>query len=186
MKSSYPFGSCPNLELWHHHRILKTNIRHYDVISSYIENTYTTLWRHNNLCCLCQMRENTNGRLLQGKGLKIQINNKTIIEFGSRRIWGIIKASVCVICLSLRLRQITQTSALIIPHIPRRPYCLTIDILGPRLPTHTWRGRHMYEESKMASSTGQKTRELYYEKKVFGLFWLFNCFESRSSGLFWK
>ncbi len=31
----------------------------------------------------------------------IQINNKTIIEFGSRRIWGIIKASVCVICLSL-------------------------------------------------------------------------------------
>ena len=40
----------------------------------------------------------------------------------------------------------------------------TIDILGPRLPTHTWRGRHMYEESKMASSTGQKTRELYYEK----------------------
>ena len=117
MKSSYPFGSCPNLELWHHHRILKTNIRHYDVISSYIEKTYTTLWRHNNLCCLCQMRENTNDRLLQGKGLKIQINNKTIIEFVSRRIWGIIKASVCVICLSLWLRQITQTSALIITHI---------------------------------------------------------------------
>ncbi len=45
----------------------------------------------------------------------IQINNKTIIEFGSRRILGIIKASVCVICLSLR--QITQTSALVIPHI---------------------------------------------------------------------
>ena len=119
MKSSYPFGSCPNLELWHHHRILKTNIRHYDVISSYIENTNTTLWRHNNLCCLCQMRENTNDRLLQGKGLKIQINNKTIIEFVSRRMWGIIKASVCVICLSLRLRQITQTSALIITHILR-------------------------------------------------------------------
>ena len=117
MKSSYPFGSCPNLELWHHHRILKINIRHFDVISSYIENTYTTLWRHTNLCCLRQMRENTNGRLLQGKGLQIQINNKTITEFGSRWIWGIIKASVCVICLSLRLRQITQTSTLIIPHI---------------------------------------------------------------------
>ena len=29
---------------------------------------------------------NTNGRLLQGKSLQIQINNKTIIEFGSRRI----------------------------------------------------------------------------------------------------
>ena len=104
-------------QLWHHHRILKTHIRHYDVICSYIENTYTTLWRHNNLCSLCQMWENTNGRLLQGKVLQIQINNKTIIEFGSRRIWGIIKASVCVICLSLRLWQITQTSALIIPHI---------------------------------------------------------------------
>ena len=107
MKSSYPFGSSPNLELWHHHRVLKTLIRHYDVICSYIENTYTTLWRHTNLCCLCQM-QNTNGLcclcqnskyklLFQGKGLQIQINNKTIIEFGSRRIWGIIKASVCVI-----------------------------------------------------------------------------------------
>ena len=96
MKSSYPLGSCPNLELC-------------------VENTYTTLWRHTNLCCLCQIRKNTNGRLLQGKVLQIQVNNKTIIEFGSRRIWEIIKASVCVICLSLR--QITQTFALIIPHI---------------------------------------------------------------------
>ena len=101
MKSSYPFGSSPNLELWHYHRILKTHIRHYDVICSYIENTYTTLWRHTNLCCLCQM-QNTNGLcqnskykwLLQGKGSQIQINNKTIIEFGFRSIWGIIKASV--------------------------------------------------------------------------------------------
>ena len=30
--------------------------------------------------------ENKNGRLLQGKVLQIQINNKTVIEFGSRRI----------------------------------------------------------------------------------------------------
>ena len=60
MKSSYPFGSSPNLELWHHHRILKTHIRHYDLICSYIDNTYTTLWRHTNLCCLCLM-QNTNG-----------------------------------------------------------------------------------------------------------------------------
>ena len=92
MKSSYPFGSCPNLELWHHHRILKPLIRHYDVICSYIENTNTTLWRHTNLCCLCQM-QNTNGLccscqnlkckwLLQGKGSQMQINNKTIIEWG--------------------------------------------------------------------------------------------------------
>ena len=92
MKSSYPLGSSPNLELWHHHRILKTHIRHYDVIYSYIENTHTTLWRHTNLCCLCQM-QNTNGLcclcqnskykwFLQGKGSQIQINNKTIIEWG--------------------------------------------------------------------------------------------------------
>ena len=40
MKSSYPFGSSPNLELWHHHRILKTLIRHYDVICSYIIRPY--------------------------------------------------------------------------------------------------------------------------------------------------
>ena len=43
MKWSYPFGSSPNFELWHHHRILKTHTRHYDVICSYIENTYMTL-----------------------------------------------------------------------------------------------------------------------------------------------
>ena len=30
--------------------------------------------------------QNTNDLLLQGKGSQIQINNKTIIEFGSRRI----------------------------------------------------------------------------------------------------
>ena len=58
--------------------------------------------------------QNTND--FKEKVRKYKINNKTIIEYGSRRIWGI-KASVCVICLSLRLRQITQTSALIIPHI---------------------------------------------------------------------
>ena len=38
----------------------------------------------------------------------IQINNKTIIEFGPRRIWGIIQASVCVICLSLRLSAVQK------------------------------------------------------------------------------
>ena len=154
--------SSPNLELWHHHRIVKTLIRHNDVICSYIENTYTTLWRHTNLCCLFlgftwrhnftggqlqinaqssegnsfslyvwdfvrffhsstakssihfgltplrltakypsetqeYQMQNTNGLcclcqnlksnwLLQGKVSQIQINNKKIIEFGSRRI----------------------------------------------------------------------------------------------------
>ena len=42
------------------------------------------------------------------------MHNKTIIEFGFRMLAIIIKASVCVIRLSLRLQQITQTLALII------------------------------------------------------------------------
>ena len=43
----------------------------------------------------------------------------------------------------------------------------TIDIVSRRLPTHTWRRRHMHETSKMASSTGQITRKFYYEKQGF-------------------
>ena len=39
------------------------------------------------------------------------------------------------------------------------PYDDRIDILGPRLSTQTWRARYMYEESKMASSTGKKTKK---------------------------
>jgi len=42
------------------------------------------------------------------------MHNKTIIGFGFRMTAKIIKASVCVIRLSLRLRQLTQTLALII------------------------------------------------------------------------
>ena len=48
----------------------------------------------------------------------VHVNNKTIIEFGFRGISRIIEASVSVICLSLRLRQITPTSASIILDIP--------------------------------------------------------------------
>jgi len=44
----------------------------------------------------------------------VNMHNKTIIGFGFHMIAIITKASVCVIRLSLRLRQITQTLALII------------------------------------------------------------------------
>ena len=44
----------------------------------------------------------------------------------SSRIWGIIKAEVCVICRSRRLRQITQTEALIIPYILREPNSIIV------------------------------------------------------------
>ena len=106
----------------------------------------------------------------------VQINNKTMIEFGSRRIRGIIKASVCVICLNFRLRcrakfmtceiydhdrsahahkylnvlrcalrkshknrQLTETEALIIPHIQREPnsiivYSMTLKRITKILP----------------------------------------------------
>ena len=46
------------------------------------------------------------------------IYNKTILEFSFHGILRFIKASVCVIHLSLRLRWITQTSALINLNIP--------------------------------------------------------------------
>ena len=141
MKSSYLLGSCPNLELWCHHRIigrfskhnatsktmwkwrgnihtwkydatstpfpcflwrrvvfakplLKSHLRHYDVIWLYVENTqntHMTLWCYTNLCCLCQNVKKYKWLLLE-KGLQIQINNKTIIEFSSCRTWRIIKA----------------------------------------------------------------------------------------------
>ena len=42
------------------------------------------------------------------------MQNKTIIEFGFRKLAIVIKASVCVIHFSLRLQQITQTLSLII------------------------------------------------------------------------
>ena len=86
---------------------MKTLIRPYDVTLIYA--AYAKCKIHMPYAAYAKI-QNT---IFQEKGSQIQINNKTIIEFGSR----IIKASVCVICLSLRLRQITQTSALIIPHI---------------------------------------------------------------------
>ena len=63
---SCPFGSCPNLELWHDHRTLKTHIQHYDIICPYIENTYTTLWHHTIYAAYAKCR-----KILQEKGLQI-------------------------------------------------------------------------------------------------------------------
>ena len=34
----------------------------------------------------------------------------------------------------------------------------TIDILGPRLLTHTWRGRHMHEDSRWRRQPGKNIR----------------------------
>ena len=60
MKSSYPFGTCP------------AHIRHYDVTLIYA--TYAKSGK-------IQI-----AGFFKVKSLQIQINNKTIIEFGSRRM----------------------------------------------------------------------------------------------------
>ena len=59
----------------------------------------------------------------------------------SSRIWGIIKAEVCVICRSRRLRQITQTEALIIPHILREPNWIIVLLFICICKTFPWRSR---------------------------------------------
>ena len=59
----------------------------------------------------------------------------------SSRIWGIIKAEVCVICRSRRLRQITQTEALIIPHILREPNSITVLLFICICKLFPWRSR---------------------------------------------
>ena len=61
----------------------------------------------------------------------------------SSRIWGIIKAEVCVICRSRRLRQITQTEALIIPHILRGPNSIIVLLFICICQPFSWRS-HLY------------------------------------------
>ena len=63
----------------------------------------------------------------------------------SRGIWGIIKAEVCVIYRSRRLRQITQTEALIIPHILREPNSIIVLLFICICEPFPWRS-HLYFE----------------------------------------
>ena len=91
--------SCPNLS--------------YDISKGYLKHIFDIM-TSTNLCCLCQKRENTIGffcnlRLVYKASVfpvSIQINNKTLIKFGSRRIGEIIKVSVCVVSVCVK----TQTS----------------------------------------------------------------------------
>ena len=59
---------------------------------------------------------------------------KTIIEFGLRMISRSIKPRDCVICLSLKPRQITTTTALIIHEILRLHQQLAIENFSSRKP----------------------------------------------------
>ena len=45
-----------------------------------------------------------------------------------------------------------------------------IDILGPRLPTHTWRGRHMYEDSRWRRQPGKKLGSCITKSRFLGFF----------------
>ena len=46
----------------------------------------------------------------------------------------------------------------------------TIDILGPRLPTHTWRGRHMHEDSRWRRQPGKNIRNSITNYRFLGFF----------------
>ena len=55
--------------------------------------------------------------------------------------------------------------------VVEKPKVITIGIIGPRLPRHTWRRRHMHEEFKMVLPTRQKkTTKFHYGKQVSGHF----------------
>ena len=63
------------------------------------------------------------------------MHNKTIIRFGFRMIAIIIKASVCVIRLSLRLRQITQNFGLDNYRYHAQPHPIIVNLQLGRLLT---------------------------------------------------
>ena len=68
----------------------------------------------------------------------------------SSRIWGIIKAEVCVICRSRRLRQITQTEGLRIPHILREPNSIIVLLFICICEPFPWKS-HLYLEISINS-----------------------------------
>ena len=45
-----------------------------------------------------------------------------------------------------------------------------IDILGSRLPTHTWRGRHMHEDSRWRRQPGKNIRNSVTNYRFLGFF----------------
>ena len=47
---------------------------------------------------------------------------------------------------------------------------ISIDILGPRLPTHTWRGRHMYEDSRWRRQPGKNIIKSITNYRFLGFF----------------
>ena len=84
---------------------------------AFIMSSSTSAWLQSPLECSPQKQNGWTLRFCFWGWIMWKMYNKTIIEFSFRMISWIIKPRVCVICLSLRLRQITQTSVLIIRDI---------------------------------------------------------------------
>ena len=61
MKSSYPLGSGPNLSLWLHRGILKTNIRHYESFRRILKNNVSRYDVKLIYAAFAERGKNTNG-----------------------------------------------------------------------------------------------------------------------------
>ena len=90
------------------------------------------------ICCFVSYTRNTMLTF-------IIVNTLNNYWMRSSRIWRIIKAEVCVICRSRRLRQITQTEALIIPYILRESNSIIVLLFICICEPFPWRS-HLYFE----------------------------------------
>ena len=79
---------------------------------AFIMSNSTSAWLLSPLECAPQKQNGRTLRFCFWGWIMCKMHNKTIFEFGFRMYHELSKPRVCVICLSLRLRQITQTSVL--------------------------------------------------------------------------
>ena len=85
MKSSYLLGSYPNLRLCLHRGILKTNVRNYESFRRILKNNVT---RYDVTLIYTGFVNTGKIQIASSKEryADLSLNNKTITEFGSRRI----------------------------------------------------------------------------------------------------
>ena len=82
--------------------IIKTNIQHYDVIWPSI------IWRYDVTMASSKEEFLFTMQVFTLSPVKVQINNKTIIKFGSHRIWRIIEASRLIVLSASALLDLVQ------------------------------------------------------------------------------
>ena len=105
------------ISVWYHCGLMKTNKQHFDSISSYIYWKTMSHWHDSTLIMQLLPKSGIykfcKGEVsfLCGSHLYMYLlfywpwNNKAITEFGSCRLWEIIRPSVCVTCRSLCTNQ---------------------------------------------------------------------------------